>query len=441
MSTPLPPPFISRIQEQIPDASELLRVLDGPAPVSVRLHPIRAGQTRYLPERPVVPWNEWGRFLPERPAFSRDPLYHSGLYYPMEASSMLLDVALKKATLPEDSLLLDLCAAPGGKSLMIKDRFPDALLVSNEIEGKRAVVLKENAVRWGTEKHLVVQSDAQRLQQSELLFDMILVDAPCSGEGLFRKDPQSRGEWTAERANGCATRQQRILEEALPLLQPEGYLIYSTCTYNPAENMDRVRQLLQSGLEPVVLNMPDDWGVQTISQGEAVGYQCWPHRVRGEGFFLSMLQRPGQRQPGQWPKRAHRGRPCPAGDVFADWQEMLCTEVNDRVVAWDWLEYAVAGRLQGAANLVKQGVVLGTWKGKELIPGYDAAMQWGRTLRLPALELDAEQALQYLGGQALPVKTHKGPVLLTHNGLPLGTGKSNGQRINNLYPKHLRIRI
>jgi 16S rRNA C967 or C1407 C5-methylase (RsmB/RsmF family)/NOL1/NOP2/fmu family ribosome biogenesis protein len=434
---PLPASFVQRIVTQLPDADVLFRQLDDEAATSIRLHPIKQQFADELPQGKEVPWNIHGRYLSERPKFSHDPSYHAGLYYPMEASSMFLSFVLQEIQLPEDALLLDLCAAPGGKSLILKDAFPEQLLVSNEIDAKRVHVLKENAIRWGTENHVIIQSDAPRLQRSDLQFDLILVDAPCSGEGLFRKDKKSRTEWTAEKAAGCAVRQSVILDDVVPMMADGGWLIYSTCTFNPDENMQQVNRLVDEfGLESVPLKIDSTWGIETLDNGR--GYQFWPHRVAGEGFFISLLRKRGESEQKELPIGKVKNESFPFLP-FMDFSESIIQKWEQTYVVFSTQELGVVKALTGHGNIVKKGLTLGELKGKDFLPAHDLSAN-PKVKDFPnRMTLSQTEALDYLRGNALQLDCPNGPVLLTFNGLGMGFGKSNGRRVNNLLPKHLRI--
>lgn len=434
----LPEGFLARIAHQLPQSAPLEQALEEEAGTSVRYHPGKLAHAKLEAWGEPVAWNASGRYLAERPKFNQDPHYHAGLYYPMEASSMFLAHALQQVQLPEGALILDLCAAPGGKTLILKDAFPENLLLSNEIDSKRVHILKENAIRWGTSNHLVIQSDAVRLQKSGVTFDLIVVDAPCSGEGLFRKDKKSRSEWTPDRATGCAVRQQEILEDVLPLLSPGGWIVYSTCTFNPQENIDRIQQLMDAGLQCVPVTVPADWGIETMTSGPATGYQFWPHLVRGEGFFLSVLKSPEAEEVCELPgvkAKSEKFAELPELDLA----DLIIEKWDGRYVGLTYEELALAHALKKSGNVVKRGLMLGELKGKDFIPAHDLSTH-PLAFDFPnQLELTETQVLDYLRGNALSLDCPKGPVLLTYQGLGLGFGKSNGDRINNLFPKHLRI--
>lgn len=426
--------FYERLKTQIQDADKLMEVLEGEPLTSIRLNPKFSIEIEGEP----VPWNSNGLYLKARPNFNTDPLYHAGAYYPMEASSMFLDYALNQIQVPTDSVILDLCAAPGGKSLILKDHFPNHLLVSNEIDGKRVHVLKENVIKWGTLDHIVVQSDAEKLKQSDLRYGLVVVDAPCSGEGLFRKDKASRAEWTLERAAGCAVRQNHILDDAVELIEPGGYMIYSTCTYNPQENMEQIERLVNEyKMQPVELSIESSFGIDEVSSGDIKGYQFWPHRIKGEGFFIAILKKRGEEFTGH-SKNIKFKRDQLDSELVID-EERFVQNLEGRYYLFSAEELRAVDSLKKVAKLIKKGVFMGEIKGRDLVPSYDVSHQPTIVGKYPHYELDMEQAKKYLQGNALMIPAPKGPIVLTYNKLALGMGKSNGSRINNLYPKHLRI--
>ena len=232
-----PEAFARRIEEQLGtrQARLLLDALDGDPVVSVRYNPYK---TTSKPALEPVPWSRYGFYLTERPSFTLDPSLHGGAYYVQEASSMFLEAVFGAIADSEAPLrILDLCAAPGGKTTLLSSLAgPESLIVANEPVRARAAVLSDNVRRWGIGNVVVTSADPARFAPFGHYFDLILVDAPCSGEGMFRKDRESRRQWSESGAELCAARQRRILGEAWDALRPGGALIYSTCTFNPAEN-------------------------------------------------------------------------------------------------------------------------------------------------------------------------------------------------------------
>ncbi|MDX1666694.1 MAG: RsmB/NOP family class I SAM-dependent RNA methyltransferase, partial [Saprospiraceae bacterium] len=274
---PLPEAFLQRTRQQLGDEFEaFVRALDGPPPVSIRLHPRKKFS---LPENTgKVKWCPGGLYLPERPVFTLDPHFHAGAYYVQEASSMFLSEAVRQwIDLSQPLRVLDLCAAPGGKTTLLNSLLPEgSLLLSNETIASRFRILKENATRWGYANTCLSQADPAALSEIDGFFDLVVVDAPCSGEGLFRKDRNARQEWSEELVDFCAGRQKRILTDALGLLAPGGTLVYCTCTYSREENEDNAHWLCEEmDLIPRKMTLSSEWGIEE----QTYGYQLYPHRL------------------------------------------------------------------------------------------------------------------------------------------------------------------
>jgi 16S rRNA C967 or C1407 C5-methylase (RsmB/RsmF family)/NOL1/NOP2/fmu family ribosome biogenesis protein len=290
MKNDLPTAFRTRMQAQLgANFADFAAALAETPPVSVRLNPTKP-TAQFIDNEPIA-WCAAGRYLPVRPVFALDPLWHSGAYYVQEAASMWITTALQQQIdFTQPLRVLDLCAAPGGKTTLLASLLhPDSLLVGNEAIQSRVGVLKENMVRWGFSNIVISNHDPSEFAALNSFFDIILVDAPCSGEGLFRKDANSMHEWSSENVRLCAARQQRILGAAVPLLKPDGLLLYSTCTYNTTENEENVAWLCNSfSLKPCTLKTTDDLRIlPTLCK---IGYQCMPHEIKGEGFYFALLR-------------------------------------------------------------------------------------------------------------------------------------------------------
>jgi len=258
-----PEAFYQRVQSRLgPDAASFFAKLDTEPVTAVNLHPLKFNAPLTLPE---VPWNPKGRILSERPAFFLDPWWHAGAYYPQESGSQLLAAVLQQLPVPEEPLVLDLCAAPGGKSVLISNFLQGrGALLSNEVIRKRVPVLYENLARNGFANNAISNLDPKELGACTDLFDWIFVDAPCSGEGMFRKHAQASEQWSPELVEFCALRQQRILSDIWPALKPGGFLVYSTCTLNETENEDNLRFLLQQAdAEAVDMKFPSSWNIES----------------------------------------------------------------------------------------------------------------------------------------------------------------------------------
>jgi len=288
----LPEEFLSRMQPIL--GAELPVFIDSlelESPISVRLNPLKKTELDLNLSDPVE-WCPSAFYLPKRPSFTLDPNHHAGAYYVQEASSMAILSALKEWCLKTTKPLkiLDLCAAPGGKSTLLRELGRQHLIVSNEVIRSRYQILKENITKWGHVNVMVTNHDVKDFKGLKNFFDIILIDAPCSGEGLFRKDHKARAEWSLANVNICTARQKRILGSTYELLAPEGLLIYSTCTYNNEENTanaDWIGEL--SGYEPVEWSAAEKNKVMLKAGTETIGYQFFPHRTKGEGFYFTGL--------------------------------------------------------------------------------------------------------------------------------------------------------
>ncbi|MCC6726047.1 MAG: RsmB/NOP family class I SAM-dependent RNA methyltransferase, partial [Saprospiraceae bacterium] len=285
----LPAPFLERMKAELGnDFSAFLASLEQIPPVSLRLNPSKPASDFERSE--PIPWHPDGRYLPERLVFTTDPRFQGGAYYVQEASSMLLYEALRQTMgIGQPLRVLDLCAAPGGKSTLLLSAIgQDGFLLANEVIQSRIAPLKMNLEKWGHVNMAVSNHDPADFGQLEGFFDVVLVDAPCSGEGLFRKDDDASSHWSESNVEICASRQQRILAEAKGLVRQGGVLLYSTCTFNTLENERNVNWLLENGgFAEEKLDLPANWGISE----EKLGYQCYPHKVRGEGFFFACLRK------------------------------------------------------------------------------------------------------------------------------------------------------
>ena len=252
--------------------------------------------TRHFPLTTRIPWSSNGHYLPSRPSFTFDPLFHAGLYYVQEASSMFLEQALKQTVdLSQPLRVLDLCAAPGGKSTLIQSLISkESLLVSNEVIKSRAVVLEENMIKWGSANVVITNNDPAHFARLENYFDVIVIDAPCSGSGLFRRDPEAINEWSENNVQLCSNRQQRIIADVWPALKQDGILVYSTCSYSAAED-EAILDWMMEGftLEGVRLKVEPAWQIiETVSEKHQLyGYRFYPDKLKGEGLFIAAVQK------------------------------------------------------------------------------------------------------------------------------------------------------
>lgn len=390
----LPLDFVRLMHEHYDAATAdaLCCALDTTEPeVSIRLNPRKISAEEVLNHHPdfePVPWCPNAFYLPDRPAFTFDPLLHAGAYYVQEAASMYVAKALQNLPLTEESeevLALDLCAAPGGKSTLLQSLLPEgSLLICNEPIAKRAQILSENMQKWmaglSEEAPQVIVTQNYPAEFGTLTghVDVLLTDVPCSGEGMFRKDEVARQEWSLENVAMCQKRQREILQDIWHVLKPGGLLIYSTCTFNRHEDEDNAR-----------------WICEELGGELLMERHFLPGRDRGEGFYVAVIKTS--------PPAHLRGKGRKDG-------YLLCRGEVDK-------------KLSGLHIL------------------YDSSLPSPlRGIEGEAVELSYNEALQYLRHEALRVEAPRGPVTLCYRGLVLGPGKGVGNRINNLYPEAWRIR-
>jgi 16S rRNA C967 or C1407 C5-methylase (RsmB/RsmF family)/NOL1/NOP2/fmu family ribosome biogenesis protein len=447
----LPPVFEAQMKKQLGDEFPgFFSALSESAPVSIRVNPRKpAFDTTGLEP---VPWCVEGFYLPERPNFTVDPLFQAGGYYVQEASSMLLAEAVRQTVnLNRPLRVLDLCGAPGGKSTLLASMLtPDSLLICNEVIRSRVSVLRQNIDKWGYPNVVVSNHDPEALTNLAGYFDVILVDAPCSGEGLFRKDPEAVNEWSAASVDLCSARQKRILAAATPLLDTGGILIYSTCTYNAQENDDNMRFLVGSGFKNRPLDLPADWQIVEKRADGAVGYQCYPNRVKGEGFFISVFEKTSFTAAVKLDARTFRSiralRPRETASVsawiqnpkaFSYWEKP-----NGDVMALPVSLEKTFLFIDSAIHGKGFGVELGQFKGTDFIPSHTLALSTAIRADLPGVDLSLEDALRYFKKENLVLdQPVRGWQLARFGGLNLGWMKGVGQRVNNYLPKDWRIRM
>ena len=373
-------------------------------PVSVRLNPFKTGGLRLplLEGAERVPWSPYGYILAERPLFTLQPLFHAGCYYVQDSSAMFVGHIFRKF-LPElrpGARVLDLCAAPGGKTTdlaaSLRESFgDDFLLVANEVMKDRVRVLDDNVARWGDPCVAVTGSDPAAFASLGGFFDLIVADVPCSGEGMFRKDARAEEQWSPELVRLCAARQKRILADVWPALREGGILVYSTCTYEEAENDDNL-----------------EWAAENLGGETAAPEDEFPERgvrLTRCGSLLKAGEVPGE---GQWVGALRK------------------TSASGAARAWP-----------GSLRPLRNGVVKGSAKGRDFVPDAD----WALSLKYergsyPEAELDEATALKFLHRDAIALPgAPLGYVLVTYCSVPLGFVKNIGSRCNNLLPKGRKI--
>lgn len=443
-----PPFFEQRMREQLGDDwSSFATAHETESPVSIRFNPEKTKPSA-LPNR--IPWTSNGFYLDERPSFTRDPLFHSGCYYVQEASSMFLEQAFLQSTDRDRALnVLDLCAAPGGKSTHLLSLLnKQGLLVTNEVIRARASVLAENIQKWGYNNVVVTNNDPQDLQRIPGFFDVIVADAPCSGEGLFRKDPDAMLHWSPDQVTLCARRQQRIIHDLWPALKEDGILIYSTCTYNQAENEHNLEWLAKEHeVEFVPLSIEKNWGIQVVEK-PVLGYRFLPHRVQGEGFFISVIRKKaGEKMVSMRNRHSFMGPSKKILEQLNTWvsrpEEKTFIVRNDQVQFFPKDKAAEIEFLAKKLHVITAGTVLASVKHEKLIPEHAAALSVELVKEnFNTVNVDLPAALQFLRKDTLSVTSgQRGFALVNYNGSPLGWVNVLENRINNLYPSEWRIRM
>ena len=452
MHNTLPGDFIEQMKKLLPDDYEqFLDKLDTPSPVSIRFNPAKVTMEAlsYLPLKQQVPWNPHGYYLHNRPVFTLDSLFHAGAYYVQEASSMILYQVLQQA-IPDNRPLriLDLCAAPGGKTTLIASWMPEgSLLIANEVIKSRVTILKQNLTRWGSPNVFICSYDPEAFLALQGWFDVVVVDAPCSGEGLFRKSPLSRQEWSAENVALCSARQRRILNVARQLVATGGTLVYSTCTYNSSENEENAHWLTEAWDMPSLqLEGLTEWNVAD----RRPGYQIYPHRAEGEGFYIAAFRQAGRILPDARKKkefykltRLSKKEVQSIAHWFACPENLILLKSADGQIF-----YAPEPLLQDLLVLDYQlpsGIWLheaGQIKGKDFIPAHELALAADiLPAEYPSVELSEQDALLYLKKELvnLPADAPKGWITASYRNQRLGWIRNLGNRFNNYYPSGQRI--
>ena len=390
-----------------------------------------------------VPWCSEGRYLATRPSFTQDPFLHGGGYYVQEASSMFIWHILSQLFKRTDSMqILDLCAAPGGKSTLLASYFQEALLVANEVIKSRAGILVENLVKWGSPNTVVTNNDPTHFKQLPGFFDLMLVDAPCSGSGLFRKDPAALDEWSEEAVMLCSRRQQRILADVLPALKEGGILLYATCSYSVEEDEAITKWLMdEMQMEAVPISVPAAWGI--VAADIPGAFRFFSNRLAGEGFYISVLRKQQAVQDEYYSENALLQPNKNSALLFRDKFHLLeNTSVflqGNLVRSIPSVHWKAVQQLAAALYIKKAGVELGEEKGKDIIPSHEWAMQYGLKEGWPVINLNLSEALAYLGRQPLTLEAANGWNLVSYQGCILGWVKIIQHRLNNYYPTQWRI--
>jgi 16S rRNA C967 or C1407 C5-methylase (RsmB/RsmF family) len=422
---------------------------------SIRYNPNKPVTSR--PSLPSVPWSSYGVYLAERPVFTLDPLFHAGAYYVQEASSMFVEHAFKNTVQREETPLrvLDLCAAPGGKSTLLASLLQEEdLLISNEVIQTRASILAENLTRWGQMNTWVTNNDPKDFAKLPGYFDVMLIDAPCTGSGLWRKDADALDEWSVEHVKLCSERQKRILADALPALKQDGVLLYATCSYSAEENEMVCDWICENmGMESLKISVEAAWNItETISEKHgAAGYRFYPWQLNGEGFFLAAFRKINaaeQEEPSRKQKKQQqKGGNLKVKDEMQRWKPWLNNDFALIEKNEEWYGIHAAHKrdyelLQPLLRIKKTGTALGKIAGKDIVPDHELALSIHLSGDVKKVTANKETALLFMKKEeVLKDNPVKGWQLLTYEGLGLGWGKWLPNRMNNYFPKNWRIRM
>lgn len=401
--------------------SKLISGLAATPPVSIRLNPFKVAKDAYLEDEEQlnglqltpVPWAKDGYLLSERPSFTLDPLFHAGAYYVQEASSMFLDFIIRQLV-KEPVTMLDLCAAPGGKTTCAMAALPEgSILYSNEPIRTRANILAENVMKFGHPDIIVTNNYAKDYAKAKKTFDVILTDVPCSGEGMFRKDPNAINEWSTSNVDSCWKLQRSIVEDIWQCLKPGGILLYSTCTFNAHEDEENVQWIIDNlGADPIALEgVKEEWNITGALKGNLPVYRFIPGKTKGEGLFMAVMRKKGEPTQGSTPTILKK-------------------------------EGKISMKEKGL-KVMTHGINPPTQKGKKTIPDISLALSINQKENdYPHVDVDRQTAINYLRREAitLPADTPRGIVTITYKGLGLGFANNIGNRANNLYPQEWRIK-
>lgn len=451
--------FVELIREQMgaEEAARLCEALENaPQPTSVRVNPHKPYTA---PEGSAVPWCCWGCYLKERPSFTLDGHFQAGGYYVQEASSMFVGHLLGEALggeVPEGVRVLDMCAAPGGKATLYASMVGErGVVVANEVIRSRAQTLADNSMRWGVGNMVVTNNDPSHFASSLVeWFDVVAVDAPCSGEGMFRKSEEARSNWSLDNVKLCAARQRRIVADAWEALREGGIFIYSTCTFNRAENEEVMEWLCgEKECEHIDIECPEEWGVVRTRAGEAECFHFYPHRTAGEGLFAAVVRKGGS---GESRRKAPKARKSPFGEVerkvvgqigsylIGGAEAHHFAMVGESVYAYPVALWADVRTVCEQMSVLFSGVKVGEVFGKKFRPDHSLALS-ARINKgaFATYELSEEDVHRYFRREELSCvgSLAEGVNLLLWQGEPVGFTKRVGARTNSLLPKEMKIYI
>ncbi|MEP7196541.1 MAG: methyltransferase domain-containing protein [Saprospiraceae bacterium] len=439
--------FKKRTKEILHEEYEKLEhALQSPCRTSIRLNPNKNKQELKLSNQ--VPWCSTAFYLDKKPSFTLDPYFHAGNYYVQEANSMVLEEVIKNIDLPRNAKVLDLCAAPGGKSTHLLSLLPeDAIVHCHEVNSLRAEILRQNIEKWGYPNALVTSGSIEKLVRTGNKYDLILVDAPCSGEGMFRKETEAIKQWNINKINHCVGLQNEIINFVPRLLKKNSFLIYSTCTYNLEENENIVQKLIETNKFesiPIAESLTTNLFHTKINQIHT--YRCLPHRMEGEGYTFNVI-RNNSEDPETTRKQSQKSRQqqiqnhllnnLKNGDKF----QVITNNFIDFAVLQDQAQY-YQGIIDSGIKILSMGIPLGHFKGKDWFPQHALTQNIYASRQFPKINLKLEEALHYLRADSsyLPLpESDEIWHIIAYNDSNLGWAKRIDKKLKNYLPKNLRI--
>lgn len=455
-------------------ADVLLPALNTEPDTSIRLNLNKSPLLQLYDGMTEVPWCFSAFYLDKRPRFTSNPLLHAGVFYVQDASSTVYETIVRSLVGENPVKAADLCAAPGGKTTALLNALSDgSVMLANEYVSSRANILRENLCKYGYPGMVITNSDTSKLSAIRNYFDLVTIDAPCSGEGMMRKEEVARAQWSEGLVRQCASLQREIIDNAVEMLAPGGYLIYSTCTFNTTEDEENAAYIAEvHGLTPDDTGLAGKFGIRPQAKGNVPCLRFMPGFVRGEGLFVAVFRKDFDSMHNaesmlnaQCSMHSHgesigkkakdirknsKGILKPNSKIdpkilstAKSWMsgEFEIIPHNDKLLALTPATADLLSRIPKEVRIMAAGVEVGEIKGKDLVPSHSLAMSIAFAQTFPEVELPEEDALRYLTREAitLPPDTPRGYVTVSYCGFPLGFVKNLGNRSNNLYPNEYRI--
>lgn len=442
----IPTEFIQRTEQFLgEETKQLLHALENPLRPSIRLN--RNKNTHKLNLDTKVAWCNNAYYLNSKPIFTLDPYFHAGHYYVQEAASMFLYHIVNNLEIPKNATVLDLCAAPGGKSTLLIDTFSDeAVIHSHEVNKARAEILRQNIEKWGNPNSIITTGPIYKFAKFNSLYDLILIDAPCSGEGMFRKEKDAIKQWSLSKINTCKNIQLELIQQAYQMLRPGGYMIYSTCTYNTEENEQVVNQLVNTHPEIIILSDRfNEFNLFKIKAEINSCYRFLPHRMEGEGFTFSILQKPGLSAKALTTEKIKLIQ-----SVENKFKNLINYSYASEIIDSPWGKLLLPKTLkdlyylllENRIEILHTGIPIGQYKGTDWFPAHGLTQSTYLNNNLTKLTLELPQALQYLRADSNNLPTPESSEtwqLVTYEDSILGWVKNINGKLKNYYPKNQRI--